>query len=63
LTTPLPPRILTPAANDHATSTRYTGILAICGRFKAESNDAMTSGKRVYPITQILWANELATTC
>lgn len=46
-TTPEPPRMLTPAANDHAMSTMYTGTRAIVGRRRALSIAAMTSGKRV----------------
>jgi hypothetical protein len=59
LTTPEPPRILTPAASDHATSTMYTGILAIMGRPIALSIDAMTSGNKVYPMMHTDWKNEL----
>jgi hypothetical protein len=39
--------ILTPAASDHAMSTRYTGILTIMGMPTALSSAAMTSGKSV----------------
>ena len=49
LTTPDPPKMLTPAANDHATSTMYTGMRAIMNSPTALSSDAMTRGKIVYP--------------
>ena len=58
-TTPEPPRMLTPAANDHAISTVYTGMRAIFGRWRALSSAAMTSGKSVYPMMQIDWKKEL----
>lgn len=47
LTTPEPPMMLTPAANDHAMRTRYTGILTIIGIPTALRREAMTSGKSV----------------
>lgn len=58
--TPDPPRILTPAASDHAIRTRYTGMRAIVGRPKALSREAITRGKSVYPIIQTDWKNELS---
>lgn len=58
-TTPLPPRILTPAASDHATRTRYTGILGMVGSPRADISEAMTRGKRVYPMIHMLCAKDL----
>lgn len=46
-TTPLPPRMLTPAASDHRPSTLYTGILTIQCTLTALSTDAMTIGNSV----------------
>lgn len=51
--------MLMPAASDHATSTMYTGILAIIGRPNALRSDAMTSGNNVYPMMHTDWKNEL----
>jgi hypothetical protein len=51
--------MLIPAASDQRIRTRYVGILAIVGRWRAERSAAMTSGKRVYPMMQIDWAKEL----
>lgn len=51
--------MLTPAAKDHATNTRYTGIRAMVGSPNALSIAAMTKGKSVYPIMQIDWKKEL----
>ena len=57
--TPEPPRILIPAARDHAIKTRYTGIRGIVGRPMALRRAAITKGKSVYPIMQTDWKNEL----
>ena len=46
-TTPEPPKMLTPAAKDHATNTRYTGIRAMVGSPSALSMAAMTKGNSV----------------
>ena len=59
LTTPLPPRILTPAASNQAMRTRYTGTRTTMGMPRALSKAAMTRGNRVYPMMQILCAKEL----
>jgi len=60
-TTPDPPRMLTPAANDHATSTMYTGIRAIVNNPSALSSAAMTRGKMVYPRIETDCMKELNT--
>jgi hypothetical protein len=39
--------MLTPAANDHAIRTRYTGILTMTGMPMALSSEATTSGNSV----------------
>lgn len=53
-TTPLPPKMLTPAAKDHATRNRYTGTRATVGMPKAERSAAITKGNKVYPMMQTL---------
>ena len=58
-TTPDPPRMLTPAASDHRTSTIYTGIRAIAGSCRALRSDAMTRGNKVYPMMHTDWKKEL----
>lgn len=63
LRTPEPPRILIPAARDHAIKTRYTGIRAMVGSPIALSRAAMTRGKRVYPMMQTDWKNKLYKGC
>jgi hypothetical protein len=51
--------ILIPAANDQRIRTRYVGMRAIVGRWRAERRAAMTRGNKVYPMMQIDWAKEL----
>lgn len=63
LRTPEPPRILIPAARDHAIKTRYTGIRAMVGSPIALSRAAMTRGKSVYPMIQTDWKKELYKPC
>lgn len=58
-TTPLPPRMLTPAARDQRTRMMSIGMRATVVRRMAENMAARTRGNSVYPMMQTLWANEL----
>jgi hypothetical protein len=54
LTTPLPPRILTPAAKLHKKHIEYTGTLTTACTWNALRSAHTTTGNSVYPMIETL---------